>query len=314
MIVVSCSCGEVYEADDDKAGYSLICSKCRRVIDLDSSSRKPTTVLRLRRNPSGVIVGALALIVAGLIGYNLYTARHGTEQKVAAKEPLSVNLDGSNGNWEPKVTAVPGHTYKPVIETVPDYPSPEKEVPEDARRYRTVPAPSPTFVPAPLPMFVPAPPAKEEPSAPHTVVSPPSGTDITAPVDTAGRCTLTIENGNAEDAVVKLVDASGGSSPRVSYRCVYVRASASFTVQNISAGRYSLLFRSGSGWNGQGGFNTHELDHRFGKVLGFEDTTSTSESGDTKTEWSALTVTLHPVLTGKIKSQPMVKEDFDSIK
>lgn len=312
MIVVRCPCGEVYKADDDKAGYSLICSKCRRVVDLDSSGHKPTTVLRPRRNPSGVIIGALTLIVACLISYNLYTAPLGTGQKVAAKQS-TVNLNSGGANPEPKITAVPGHPNKPVAKAVPYLP-PEKEVAENARRYRTVPTPSPTFVPAPLPMFVPAPPAEGEPSAPHTVVSPLSGTDITAPVDAAGRCTLTIENGNAEDAVVKLVNMSDGSSPQVSYRCIYVRAGDSSTVQNISAGRYSLLYRSGSDWNGQGGFNTHELDHKFVKVLGFEDTTSTSDSGDTKTEWSALTVTLHPVLTGNIRSQPMAKEDFDGIK
>ena len=310
MIVVRCPCGRIYEAADDKAGYSLICSKCRRVIDLNSSGHKPTIILRPKRGPSGVVIGALVLIVAGLMGYIFYTARHGTEQKVAAKQPPIVSLNTRSDNSEPEITAVPTHQDKPVVKAMPYYPPPEKEVPEKVRQYRAVPAPSPRFVP--LPVFVPAP--DGELTVPRASVSPSSGTDITSPIDALGRCTLTIENGNDEDAVIKLVDASGGSSPQVSYRCVYVRAGDTFTVQNISAGRYSMLYRSGSGWNGQGGFNAHELDHRFGKVLGFKDTTSTSDSGDTKTEWSALTVTLHPVLTGNIKSESISKEDFDSIK
>ena len=300
MIVVHCACGEVYRADDDKAGYSLVCSKCKRIIDLESSGRRPTIILRPKRNPQAAVIGRLVLIVVGLVSYNFYTARHGVVQTAATRLPVA-----DNPKIEPKPTQVqrlPDKSSSAIPNRASEriYLPTREDVAVDERDYRNAAPPQPAVM--------------VQDARPQFAASLPTGTDVTAPVDATGRSTLTVINGNAEDAVVKLVGASDALSPHVAYRYVYVKAGDRFTVRNLSAGRYSLLYRTGNDWDGQGGFTSREQNHRFGRVLEFEETTSTSESGVKEIEWSALTVTLHSVFLGNVKVQSLSKEDFDRIK
>lgn len=318
MIVVHCACGEVYQSNDDKAGYSIICTKCKRVIDLEVSGKRPIYVSRPKSKRLFVIVGALALTLSCFAGYcfsNLHLEQEhsiANEHSIATVEVKAQQKPLASRVYPDKVARIVpvqpvAHAY---IATAEDYAEAQKETRAVAKSKRL------EFVPLKLPEM-----KHVEESSPETTVSVPllaevdlslpTGTDITIPIDVSGRSTLKIINGNGEDAVIKLVGDSDTLSSAIAYRYIYIKARDEFTVKSIPAGRYSLLYKIGNGWDNRASFALDEQSYRFGKPLEFTETTGDVGGGSSQTEWSVLTVTLHSVVTGTVRAQTIPNVDFN---
>jgi len=266
-------------------------------------------------------LSVVILLFGGLVGYASYSAGQRTERNAQTTFTSTKSLPESALSAGNKPVVTPerfepialkrarNYRQKPPVQTVSALPEPtvveayiptKADIAKDNQEHQLAYATHPA-----APMQLPV---------PHFLASCPTGTDVTPPVDESGRSTLTVINGNDEDAVVKLVGASGTLSPQVAYRYVYVRAGDRFTIPKIRSGEYSLLYRVGTGWDGHGGFTENEQNQRFGKQLEFDETATVTSDGATQTEWSELTVTLHPVLEGNIIAQPISESDFDTPK
>ncbi len=276
MIVVHCACGEVYNAEDDKAGYSLICTKCRQVIDLEVPGRKPAYVFRTKRTPL-VLIGASALVLAGIIGYTLSKMYDAPIRPVPEKSPLaetpSAKLSPAPRRAATRTVqaSVSRQATPRYIPTSEDYSAAKRDMKLIVRGNQEE---RNTFS-----LQHSEPPPSDPISSGSSLAT---GTNIREPIDESGRSTLTVINGNRVDAVVKLVGGPGTALPNATYRCVYIKGGEQFVIGEIPAGRYFVLFKLGSGWNNQSGFVRGEENHRFGKPLVFEQTTSEAEDGGKK--------------------------------
>ncbi len=234
MIIVHCACGEVYKIADDKAGYSLICAKCKRVVDLAAPSRNIPRTAKLGRSKGSILLAVLLVLVA-LVGYNFNPAHQNLASGVKSKPqttsnsqtaPLSESLKAPPAR---SISSAPTHLNSKV------YIPTAKEMAGVDRQVSLTPKPQ---------------------SSLDQAVS--TGTNISEPVDTSGRSTLTVINGNLQDAVIKLVGTSGGVSPNRVYRYVYIKAKDQAALQDIPPGDYTLLYKTGSEWNDQGSFTEEE--------------------------------------------------------
>ncbi len=140
----------------------------------------------------------------------------------------------------------------------------------------------------PIPSSSPVPPAS---------VSLPTGTELTPGPWRHGLGTLTAMNGNAVDAVVKLVEEM---EPRVISRAVYIRAYETATIKNIASGRYILQFALGENWD--------RLTRQFARVQAqkeFVDPFDFQEhqEGD-RIYYNTPQVTLHRVRPGNAETRP----------
>ncbi len=90
MIIVHCACGEVYKIADDKAGYSLICAKCKRVVDLAAPSKNIPRTAKLGRSKGSILLAVLLVLVA-LVGYNFNPAHQNLAAGVESKPQTTSN-------------------------------------------------------------------------------------------------------------------------------------------------------------------------------------------------------------------------------
>lgn len=298
MIVVHCACGEVYQIADDKAGYSLICAKCKRVIDLASSKKHTVRPPKLGRWQGSILVAVLLTLV-GLIGYNLNPAHQNQAASAENKSQRTIALQAAP-KTQPKLLPAHSAVSEPDHTTAAAYVPTAKDEAEINRQVKF------THVPPISDLkLIPAPQVNVETSLA-------TGTNIMPPIGTSGRSTLTVINGNLQDGVIKLVGADGGLSSNLTCRYVYIKAKDQTTLQNISAGSYTLLYKIGSDWNGRGSFSEGEKTYKFGKTLDFKEDTTASDSGGEEMHWSEMTVTLHPEITGNVRAKEISKEDFDA--
>ena len=131
-----------------------------------------------------------------------------------------------------------------------------------------------------------------------------SGMNISQPLGTSGRGTLTISNGTRYDAAA-LLDEETGETKTV-WRFVYVRARDSITIKNISPCQCRLFFALGTDWD------TPKKKFRMAKSFSlFDDRLRFTES-----ERSAMTysVSLHPVREGTAKTSQLSEEEFEKHK
>lgn len=296
MIVVHCACGEVYQIADDKAGYSLICAKCKRVIDLAAPNKNTPRPSKLRRS-QGSILFAVLLILVALVSYNLNPS-HQNPAASAENKPQQTNAFHAVPTTQPKLVPAQPAASEPQRTTSAAYIPTAKDEAEINRQAKLA-----TVPPISNLKLMPAPPMNADTSLA-------TGTNITPPVGTSGRGTLTVINGNSQDAVIKLVGADSGLSPNLTYRHVYIKAHEQMTLQNISAGGYTLLYKIGTNWDGQGSFSEGERTYKFGKTLDFKEDTTAADSGGREMHWSEMTVTLHPEIAGNVKAKEISKEDF----
>lgn len=122
-----------------------------------------------------------------------------------------------------------------------------------------------------------------------------------------GLGSLTIINGNDEDAVVKIVSVSSPiSNNKGPYSEIYVCAQKNATIYHIAPGRYRLKFSSGSDWDTQHNqFRSDRHNSVLDKLMSFDEVTD-----QTGIHYSAQQVTLHSVVNGNIHSTNISDDDF----
>jgi hypothetical protein len=117
---------------------------------------------------------------------------------------------------------------------------------------------------------------------------PPNGHEKFEPRQVVGDGTLTIINGNSEDAAVMISNLMSNEQDRV----FYVRARMTATMEADFTGQYSMKFQTGRRWD--------ELHEDFGCASGswsFDQTASFNEEETaTGVQYSDISVTLHNVV------------------
>jgi hypothetical protein len=176
-----------------------------------------------------------------------------------------------------------------------------KQQPEDVAREPVVnhePAPTPTHEPI-ADVDTRAQPADPRPK---TYNSLPTGTRLQEDVGTNGHGELTVKNGTTEDAVVRLSDAGTYGT----MRWFFVRAQTSAQVAQIPEGTYRLAFTTGLNWvEPEETFSWHPSYSKFERLLTY------SEEQDTEgIRYHSISVTLHTVPLGNVKTRSISREEF----
>jgi hypothetical protein len=129
-----------------------------------------------------------------------------------------------------------------------------------------------------------------------------TGTDVAGEPTTEGHGTLTVKNGTSDDAVVQLYSPAENTSIREKY----VKARDSLKIEGIPTGSYRLAFTTGTGWNeANAGFDCGEDFNEFDRIF-----TYTEAMEDDGIRYDAVSVTLHPVLNGNIRTRGLSREEF----
>jgi hypothetical protein len=131
----------------------------------------------------------------------------------------------------------------------------------------------------------------------------PNGSRITPDVSARGYGLLEVENGTSEDAVLSLHDPAASETVRE----VYVQARRSVRFEGIPKGSYELSYAHGLDWDGgevtfhcgDAGYSEFEREFVF-----------TEERDQEGVKYTTITVTLHPVIGGNIRTEPISREKF----
>jgi hypothetical protein len=115
--------------------------------------------------------------------------------------------------------------------------------------------------------------------------------------------TLSIENGNREDAVVKVVEATNIGR---TLRCVYIRGNSSVLLESIPEGDYRVMFTLGTDWDKE------EMKFRRGaRYEEFAESLSYRETREAKgIQYASYELTLHPVLEGNARTRSIGPNRF----
>ncbi len=121
----------------------------------------------------------------------------------------------------------------------------------------------------------------------------------------SGKGKLTLDNGLAEDAYVKLV----WNGKLVA--AFYVRSHEKFTYSTIPDGTFSVLYCTGYGWDGTArNFTRGRHARRYDEPIGYATRQERDSTGIT-TYTDTVTLTLHKVIGGNAKASDTSIEDFD---
>ena len=124
-----------------------------------------------------------------------------------------------------------------------------------------------------------------------------------APGVRSGHPTLTVHNGTLTDAVVKVI-RTGGKEKLV--RSFYVPRGKSFTAGEVPAGRYFLRVGFGSDWDMSA--RRFTAGRSFSETEPFDIIEEATAGG---VRFSRMSVTLHKVVGGTFKSDPISEDQFD---
>jgi hypothetical protein len=132
--------------------------------------------------------------------------------------------------------------------------------------------------------------------------SPPTGTRIEEDVGNDGHGKLTVENGTDEDAVVRLSDAATDQT----VRWFFVRAHTSAHLAHIPQGTDRLTFTTGLNWiESEDTFSWHPSYSEFERAF-----TYIEERDSEEVQYHSISVTLHPVPSGNVKTKAISREAF----
>ena len=120
-----------------------------------------------------------------------------------------------------------------------------------------------------------------------------------------GKGKLTLDNGLAEDAFVKMIN---GEKLVASF---YVRGGERFTFDHAPDGFYKIIYCTGFGWNdGRRDFARGRHAVRYDKVLNYT-TTLRTEGNTIITSIDVMTLTLHKTPYGNTQTSDIPLEEFD---
>lgn len=130
----------------------------------------------------------------------------------------------------------------------------------------------------------------------------PNGSRIAPDVGTTGYGELEVQNGTDEDAELSLYDS--GTEQRV--RAVYVEARHSVRMHGIPTGIYELAYTHGLDWVGDDDFRCGDQDYaQFERQFTF-----TEEKNQEGIQYKAITVTLHTVVGGNVRTKRVPRQEF----
>ena len=120
-----------------------------------------------------------------------------------------------------------------------------------------------------------------------------------------GKGKLTLDNGLAEDAFVKMIN---GEKLVASF---YVRGGERFTFDHAPDGFYKIIYCTGFGWNeGRRDFARGRHAVRYDKVLNYT-TTRRTEGNTIITSTGVITLTMHKTPDGNTQTSDIPLEEFD---
>jgi hypothetical protein len=139
----------------------------------------------------------------------------------------------------------------------------------------------------------------EDEKEPHR--SMPNGSRIVPDVGTTGYGVLQVLNGTSEDAVLSLYDSAGEA-----VREVYIVARHSVRMKGISRGTYELAYTNGLDWVSGDIFRCGDPDYaQFEREFTF-----TEERDQESVHYKTITVTLHSVVGGNVRTKRISRQEF----
>jgi hypothetical protein len=140
------------------------------------------------------------------------------------------------------------------------------------------------------------------PPRPTEYNSLPTGTRIEEDVGTSGHGELTVDNGTAEDAVVRLSDVTTNQT----VRWFFVQAHSSAHVSRMPPGSYRLTYTTGLDWvESEDSFKWRPSYSEFARTLDYR------EQRDSEgVQYHTINVTLHPVITGNVRARTITRGEF----
>jgi hypothetical protein len=113
---------------------------------------------------------------------------------------------------------------------------------------------------------------------------------------------LEVTNGNSQDAALILADLSGLHNDRL----MYIRNGMQATMRHIPPGQYRIMFQTGEKWDEIAeSFQCAYATAVFDKTESF-----TEDERADGVEYSRLSITLHKVVGGNVRSRPIAKQAF----
>jgi len=109
-----------------------------------------------------------------------------------------------------------------------------------------------------------------------------------------------VDNGTPDDATVELVNTDGDYTSRYAY----ITANHKLKLTGIEAGTYHLMFTQGVNWVGDD-FTCTPSYSEFEKELVYSESVEGS-----KHEFHEMSVTLHSVIEGNVKTKAISRSEF----
>lgn len=143
------------------------------------------------------------------------------------------------------------------------------------------------------------PPLEPRPRRYHSL---PSGTPLCEDIDNSGQGKLSVSNQTNLDANVRLYNRSTLQD----VRCFFVKAKSSSTATSIPEGEYTLAYTIGLDWvAAEETFRWNPSYHEFDRNISY------SEQSDTeRIRYDEISVTLHPVMGGNVRTKTISRSDF----
>ena len=130
----------------------------------------------------------------------------------------------------------------------------------------------------------------------------PNGSRITPDTGSDGYGVLEVQNGTVEDAVSSLYNPATDEMVRE----IYVQARHSFRMKGIPTGIYERAYTQGFDWLGDDIFRCGDPDYaQFEQQFDF-----TEERDQEGVQYSTITVTLHSVVGGNIRTKKISRREF----
>lgn len=131
----------------------------------------------------------------------------------------------------------------------------------------------------------------------------PNGSRIMPDAGARGYGVLEVQNGTSEDAVLSLYDPAADETVREAY----VQAKHSFRMKGVPMGTYELAYTTGLDWDTDGEiFRCGDPDYaQFERRFAF-----TEERDQEGIQYKTITVTLHPVIGGNVRTKRISREEF----
>jgi hypothetical protein len=295
MIDVTCQCGRVCHSEEQYIGKHLRCPNCGEPVPILDTARAmvqpPTTSPRTQTNeprartvrrfrPMYAVVGAIGVMVlaGSFLVVHLQSRAKTTPASLAERDEAATRQRQTTGS--PSSDTGDQSTKWEIVDAERSPPEP-KSAPSSARRSQRQPAATnETGVPQSRSPF------EQEPSLPN-------GARIAPDVGIEGRGELNVNNGTAEDAEIILYDVERDEQTRD----VNVKAHNLFQITGIAVGTYELKYALGPSC------------YQFERSLNYIEQ-RTEEADRVRVNYKEISVTLHPVLGGNVRTKQISRSDF----